>query len=403
MLSQKVYLFFLLLPIFVDLCAAQKPLVPFYSQAMFTQSPELADTIIYKSMRNGVDREIYFTKEFLGKVRYNNRLLGSVEEISSSTSSSARLVSKPFFTTSFLKNYAAVNSFIINPPEKYAHCKGVELAAFQADGYPSRAYFFDRKSNILIVAAPGFGYAKEIMTPFVELFPRYDILLLEHRGHGQHVQLDSIYDKVLHTLWGVAPSLVKTGQPEVDDLINWIGLARKRVGYQRHKKVLGIGFCYSSLLFSTAAAQKPALFTHLVFDGAILALADVFMRMQKDVSLLSSVFIQGLGASLVQHIPGYKAVMMNGQATIFSTALASTLSNFDTFPLLKLPVLIFQGQADKLVAQDDFQLLFDRLATKKKLAIITPHRHLLTYLKEKELYAWTIERFLQNVDLTSLS
>jgi hypothetical protein len=373
------------------------------SSSLFTQDASVASPIRYVSVHEGVSQDLFFSKASYKKIRHDNRSLGSFED------ERGFWHSKPFFTTSFLKKYKKVSSFIASPPQGYEHCRGELITCLQGDGYRSQAYFFDRKSDILIVAAPGFGYAKEIMTPVVELFPHFDILLLEHRGHGKRLEIKSIYDQIVHKLFGIAPSWIICGQQEVDDLVNVIQSVRQNNASGRHKKVLGLGFCYSSLLFSQAAVQNTSLFTHLVCDGAVVALSEVFSRVQEDVSLFSQIFGGNKGFTfLLRHPTLYSLVApvflaLCSSQSIFHRLLSSALSNVESFSSLQIPVMIWQGTADKLVSQEDFELLFNRLASPHKCAIITPHRHLLNYLKEKELYAWAITRFLTDTDLTVIS
>ena len=294
---------------------------------------------------------------------------------------------KELFTTSFFKQYEKVRSFIAAPPEYALHCKAdcIEIKCDERER--AEVYFFDRSSDTLLVASPGFGFAKEVMTSFVEMFPKYDVLLLEQRGHGASVLPETKTDQLICSLFNIVPSLITWGKKESHDLNKIVTTIRKK----RHKKVVGLGFCYSSLIFSQAQKEYPDLFTHLVFDGAILSLAGTFKRIKKETMLVNQIFPL---AGRCNFMPGFDLLMKKGIDHLVSLAEGSTLYNDISFSELRIPVLLWYGKKDLLVLSDDFELLWDALSVEYKVAVMTENRHLVNHLKEKELYRWSIELFL---------
>ncbi|MBL4587720.1 hypothetical protein JKY79_00045 [Candidatus Babeliales bacterium] len=294
---------------------------------------------------------------------------------------------KELFKTSFLKQFQKVRSFISKPPQHSLHCKANIIEVVCDKSYRTEIYFFDRKSDTLLVASPGFGFAKEIMTSFVEMFPQYDILLLEQRGHGASVLPETKMDQVVCSVLGLVPSLITWGQKEPDDLNTIVSTIRK----DRHTKVVGLGFCYSSLILSQAQKKYPNLFTHLIFDGTIVSLAKTFRQIKEETGLISQVFPL---AGYSHFIPDFDLLMKKSIDCLAALAQGSTLYNDVSFASLRVPVLIWYGKKDLLVPFDDFELLWDALSVNYKVALVTDNRHLVNHLKEKELYRWSVELFL---------
>lgn len=294
---------------------------------------------------------------------------------------------KELFKTRVLKNSRQVASYIQNPPLSHAHCKAEKKEIICDATHTASVYYFDRKSDVLLVAAPGFGFGKEVMAVFAEMFPTYDLLLLEHRGHGLSAMPQTMVDRSAQRFFGVVPSLITWGNKEIDDLQKIVTSIKQ----ERHRNVLGLAFCYSSLIFTYAQKKYPKLFTHMALDGAILSLVETFERIGKEKGLLSQVFGD---TSLVMSLPSIESMVASSMIALVQAAKPVNLRNDHSFSAIKVPTLIWWGRQDGLVPASDFESLWKSVSVKYKMAVMTHNRHLVNHLKEKELYRWSIEQLL---------
>ena len=294
---------------------------------------------------------------------------------------------KELFKTHVLKNSRQVASYIQNPPLPHAHCKAEKKEILCDEKQKASIYYFDRNSDVLLVAAPGFGFGKEVMAVFAEMFPLYDLVLLEHRGHGYAATPQTMVDRSAQKFFGVVPSLITWGNKEIDDLEKIVTMTKQ----ERHKKVLGLAFCYSSLIFTHAQKKYPMLFTHIALDGAILSLVETFERIGKEKGLLSQVFGD---TSSIMSFPSIESMLASSVSALVQAAKPVNLRNDHSFTALKVPTLLWWGRQDGLVPASDFESLWNRVSVNYKMAVMTHNRHLVNHLKEKELYRWSIEQLL---------
>ncbi len=294
---------------------------------------------------------------------------------------------KELFKTRFLKNSRQVASYVQNPPLPHAHCKAEKREIICDAAYTASIYYFDRKSDVLIVAAPGFGFGKEVMALFAEMFPSYDLLLLEHRGHGLLASPQTMIDRSAQKFFGVVPSLITWGNKEIDDLEKVVTMTKQ----VRHKKVLGLAFCYSSLIFTHAQKKYPLLFTHMALDGTILSLVETFERIGKEKGLLAQVFGD---TSSIMSMHAIESIVASSMIALIKAAKPVNLRNDLGFAALRVPTLVWWGKQDGLVPVSDFETLWNKLSVKYKMAVMTNNRHLVNHLKEKELYRWSVEQLL---------
>lgn len=324
------------------------------------------------------------------------------QSIGLSSTENGTLTSKPFFTTAVIKEIARVRELIATPPANLSHYKGQELALKTEDSHTIHALYFNRNSDTLIVCAPGFGYHKEVMVPFVDLYPHYDVVIMDQRGHGLEAKPQGVLDRCARASFGIVPSLITYGEKEILDVHQLVTTLRQNAA-GRYTKVIGLGFCYSSLIFGKAAVQFPDLFDKLIVDGSITSLKKVFMRMQKKPLMLAHLRAGGIGPSWLQDSTFFYSMLTTLQKHLFRGAFDSDLVNVSNLSKLTIPVMFVHGHQDVMVSDSEFEKLWTATGSSEKAALLTNNRHLINHLKDKELYHYVTTHFIEGTVETCLN
>jgi pimeloyl-ACP methyl ester carboxylesterase len=340
--------------------------------------------------------ETTLTSEFVTNLKKRYQSIGL------SSTANGTLTSKPFFTTTVIKEISRVRNLIVNPPANLAHYKGQELALTTEDAHTIHALYFNRNSDTLIVCAPGFGYHKEVMVPFVDLYPNYDVVIMDQRGHGLEAKAQGVFDRCARASFGIVPSLITYGEKETHDVHQLVSTLRQNAS-GRYKKVIGLGFCYSSLIFGKAAVQFPGLFDKLIVDGSITSLKKVFMRMQKNPLMLAHLRAGGIGPSWLQNSTFFYSMLTTLQKHLFNRAFDSELVNAQNLSKLTIPVMFVHGHQDVMVSDKEFEKLWSTATSCEKVAFLTNNRHLINHLKDKELYHHITTCFIEDTVDTCLN
>lgn len=333
--------------------------------------------------------EVSLQQSFIESLKNRYKTIGLYKD------ESGTFQQKPFFTTAVIKEIMQVRERIKNPPAHLSHYKGEELALQTPDGHTIHALYFNRNSSKLLVCAPGFGFFKEVMVPFVDLYPEYDIVIMDQRGHGLEAQANSITDRFAHSIFGIVPSLITYGKKEVYDALNLVTTLHSRTG-NRYNQVIGFGHCYSSLIFVRAARKFPQLFDRLIVDGTVPSLKKVFSRMQDNPFMLANLRVGGIGPARLQSSELFYSMMTKVHRQLFDAAYTSSLKNRKNLSELTIPIMFIHGHADIMVSDAEFEKLWQATASPEKVALLTDNRHLINHLKDKELYHYATTRFIES-------
>ena len=82
-----------------------------------------------------------------------------------------------FFDRNFIVDIKKVKDFCKSLPEHS------EFKVLTKDNQEINVSFFNRNSDKLIFIGPGFSNQKEKLIPFVAMFPDYDVVIINFRGH----------------------------------------------------------------------------------------------------------------------------------------------------------------------------------------------------------------------------
>jgi len=281
-------------------------------------------------------------------------------------------------------DYSVVNHDL-PPEEKIRH-----LTLITKSSQKVSATYYDRGSNVLLIAAPALPAPKESMKIFAKIFPFYDVIIFDYRWSGQ-------YKKVL------AKSIV-TGRPvqrilfdPIEDLETVVKYATKQ---KKYKSVVGLGECYSCFHFAKLQSDfikktGSDLFTHLVLDSCWYSLRYFAERICTDPSLPLSpqdggapAFIKWLTDNCL-----FKNIVLG---TTF--AVMNDVSIKPYIAAIGIPVLFIHGKNDLFVPPKHFDKIWKAANEENRAVLLTPYRH-SDNLKNKKVYRYAIEQFMANQTL----
>lgn len=259
--------------------------------------------------------------------------------------------------------------------------------------------FFKRHKNqkdIAILVGPGFTNPAERMAPFVHIFQNYDVAILNYRGHGlTPPPVYKLANWLAHKTFQVSEP-TKVGAIEQNDVFAAVKFLRA----QGYKKIIGMGICYSSLIFLKSQAMhyektKEQLFDKLILDSPWISLEAFCEKLGSDPMLI---FTPQRG--------GWKDKWLckKGYFQWFFPFLIKAftdegISGKSILPYLKhivdVPLLMWYGKDDLTVARDEFEQIWHGITNTRKTAIITSNPHVINHIKQKELYALVNNLFIE--------
>jgi len=269
------------------------------------------------------------------------------------------------------------------------------------DGIHLGATHFDRGSDTLLVIGTGFTNEREVMSPFVAMFPDYDVVIFDFRGHGY--QPFSITDTKTWPLsltkvgFGIDGSLVTFGLNEDKDVLAVVEgfKALKQCNYDKsYKNVFGLGVCYGALIFLKTLSVHPGIFDKLILDGCWLSLPLYFDKVKADIKTICNPQAGGWKHHwFFSKSPVKRTLEWLGHKLL---NLDINISLLDYAPKIKnASILMFYGKNDYMVTRNEFEQLWNALSGIEKTAIITSNPHVRNHLKQKELYKMICDLYFQ--------
>lgn len=261
------------------------------------------------------------------------------------------------------------------------------------DGHSISYSYFNRNSDTVIIIGPGFTNNKEKMAPFVHMFAKYDIVLLNFRGHGHSSEIEL---SPLYKFMGIRTNTT-LGATEEKDVFAVIQKLKKEKEY---KQVIGLGICYGAFILAktegVAQASGLKAFDKLILDGCWLSLNNFINKIYDDPKLI--VNPQTGGA------PNWLKNLFKKDTTrcVCGWALKKILdfnNNIDIRDYLKhitIPTMLFYGKDDLTISRNDFEQIYNSINSTQKCAIITSNPHVHNHLRSKEFYKMAVDIFIEN-------
>jgi pimeloyl-ACP methyl ester carboxylesterase len=294
------------------------------------------------------------------------------------------------FYTKFLRRRVEVREFLRAP----RHLEGKYLRTRTCDDETIHYTYFNRGSDTLLVIGGG-TMNQERVASFVQMFPRYDVVIFNHRGVSYNMPFACNPFNWGHcfvtncVLNGANSSKMQYGRVEENDVIAVIFDIFKRKTY---KKVYGLGICYSAPIFIKTAVVRPGIFDKLVVDGGWISIAQTVER-------FTSVVIDEISHRWWGKLLPVKAEWFYNflsEVGKFFGGLDQEKISYDFTPYLrqlKIPIFMIHSANDRVVPNEEFELFWNFLGSEKKVAMLTMGGHISNHLKHKEVYAHTVEAF----------
>jgi len=268
--------------------------------------------------------------------------------------------------------------------------QGVLVQAYAQDGQPVHCTYFDRKSDKLLIVGEGFTNSREVMSPFIDMFPEYDVVLFDFPGQGLEANAYALSSFCI----GVDSSHTQFGGHE-EKYVNAVIDHFKN--NKRYMQVYGLGVCYSAFIFLKAASMRHDLFDKLILDGCWVSVPLIVEKLNTDFRLIYDPQRGGWknhwfwGTQIAQDCLMWFAKKILG-LPVNNTSLIEHLPEIPNIPLL-----FFHGKDDLMVHRHEFDMLWKGLShVHHKTSIITSNPHVRNHLKQKELYALISDLFFKS-------
>lgn len=278
--------------------------------------------------------------------------------------------------------------------------KGVILTTLTSDGETITGTLLDRGSDTLIVVGGGFTNYREQMAPFGDLYHEHDVLFFDYRGHGapetqgfvEWISSWLTWKGIIKRSFGVDISKIKLGLTEEKDVRAIVDEAK---AYKTYKQVVGLGICYSAMIFLKTQALHPHTFNKLIIDGVWLSLDQATKVLSKDLAMLWSPQRGGWSSKPFSQNKRFRKALLS-LAEYCSGIEFNTLSLLDYVPNLSpdLPILFIHGKDDLMSGREQFEHVWNATGSKKKAALITSNEHVWNHLKQKEVYKLITDLFI---------
>jgi pimeloyl-ACP methyl ester carboxylesterase len=300
------------------------------------------------------------------------------------------------FDTSLLCNTKKVREFLLK--EKRHKANQGQLVTLQtSDGFDIFCTYFDRGSNKLLIVGEGFTNEREKVAPFVDMFPDYDIVLFDFRGHGYRPFTLSDSGtwplSISKYFFGIDTKKTKLGGIEELDVFAVVDGFKKIKNYEQ---VYGLGVCYSAFIFLKAQACRPDLFDKLILDGCWVSIPLLVEKIKKDPKLICVPQTGGFSDHWLLGNTMVKDFLYKIAKDLMGLPLSDgpSVVNF-AHQLQEMPILMIHGKNDLMVVRNEFEELWDALPIKNKTALVTSNPHVRNHIKQKELYKLVCDLFFE--------
>jgi hypothetical protein len=255
------------------------------------------------------------------------------------------------------------------------------------DGTTFTGYFFDRKSDKVVMIVPPYGARAKHIMRYAGIFKEYDVLILEYR-----VSTNTCIPAQIYSFFS-APSTknITNRQADIKQALLWL---QKR----NYIQVVGCAQCYGSWLTLYAQealelAGKPG-FDKLIIDSCPLGSRELCKKFIQDPVAVST-FGKREGPQWLTAVTG--CYLMEKFWMTVTDPFYSDISIAKILKNISVPILFFHGRGDLLVDQEQFEVMYNAVDHEKKCALITPFKHLHHSLKAKELYREVTQQFIDGV------
>ncbi len=305
-----------------------------------------------------------------------------------------------YFDTSILKNTKKTRKMLLSPmPKSFGT---VSIGATHTKTMYGKKIkipytFIDRNSSKLLVVGGGYTDARDMYAPLAVMFPNYDIVFFDYRGHG--MDQGSLFYKcfganVFRTRFGSAE------HEEVFAIVDEIKNRKVSINQHGYEKVFGMGFCFSAVTFAHAETLKPETFDKLVLECPWISQKIVLRRVFGKVDVSKEVLSRQARYRILRGF--VRTLSLFGITKHKIVRYLCTRSGYKKLNcheimrgLTDKPILFFHGTNDFIVPNEEFEKVWELAHGPEHYAITTPSRHTLTRIKYKELFKLAADLFFE--------
>lgn len=332
--------------------------------------------------------------------RDGNQSIGPISsQASNYVDANYRTISQRFnpsiFNTKILKNAAQVRT-LITTKSTLPDCITCGKTGTTAINNSLDVHwtYFDRNSDTLLVIGGGLANPRELLAPFVALFPSYDIVIFDYRGHGLDHKTSSFHGWLSRKIIGIDTTATALGNHEEEEIITTVNTFKSR---KKYRTTLGLGMCYSATLFAKTQALYPNTFDKLILDGSWASGKEVAQTFVADPYLLVNPQRGNPVSRFLGKLPPFHYLFRRIAEWLFQREFKLELDALRYFAkLTSTPVLFIHADSDLLIPNEQFKHVWQAVPQQQKMAVIIPGRHLQGFIKHKELYAFVGQLFFEN-------
>ena len=271
------------------------------------------------------------------------------------------------------------------------------------DGFELKGTFFNRNSDKLIIIGTGFCDPRERKSVFIDMFPLDDVVFFDKRAEGCDHTIDFSFcdagswrSTLAVKLLNVNTEFETFGIREHEDIIKVVDHFADQ---KKYNQVVGLGLCYSAVLFTKVAFERPNLFTKLILDGCWLSIDNLIDKYLKHGRRMLP-FLQTPEylnwALLDREWFKYFAAHMVAKKIFGLQFDQSHLSILDHLPSVNIPILFMHGSQDIFTTSEEFEIIWESVKSENKVAWVTQNAHARNHLLQPELYKLICELFINH-------
>ena len=247
------------------------------------------------------------------------------------------------------------------------------------------AFFYNRNSNVAVIAGPALPAPKESMDIYARLFDKYDVISIDYRW------VNNYFSSLIKSIILCSP-VQRMLLDEEEEIYAALAYLKNHKDYE---KIIGLGECYSNFLLTKIQADETQKsgkgpFTHLILDSCWHSLTSFAQSICDDPCLPISPQVGG-APWIIKKITGCPLVKWPLLKIIFT--FLQNVSIEEHLAKLDIPVLFIYGLNDLFVPKAQFESIWQSANKGKRAALLTPYRH-SDNLHNKPVYRYVCEEFV---------
>ncbi|MFH1644163.1 MAG: hypothetical protein ABIA74_03240 [bacterium] len=260
------------------------------------------------------------------------------------------------------------------------------------DGLTLPCLYFDRGKENLVVMGHGLADVSYKMILYAEIFHDCDVLIIGFRGHS----LAAWYELRPWKRFFNIDFNCKFGEKEQLDVFAAVEKVKE---LKKYENIIGFGPCYGAFVLAKAQGIKEAnnekLFDKLILYESWPNGKAFIEKYAKDPGIAINHQKHSYCANLTLCKNGHLKKLF---LWIIQTFFEINCDKLNLVPYLQniknTPVLLLHATNDIIVSNEEFEVVFNSLATQNKQAVFFPCTHSRSHVWEKEVFAYVCNEFI---------